>query len=196
MKIIGLTGGIGCGKTTVAKMFKALNVPVYISDIESKRILSNSKIVRRRVIELLGVSSYNEVGPDRKYIASKVFNNASLLSELNNIIHPKVAVHFERWCRKQNANYCIKEAAIIFENASYKNCHATILVTAPQDFRIQRVMKRDNTSKEQVLARMKHQWGDEKKLKLATYHIENMDLDSTSLQVSQIDALIKNTSFP
>ena len=195
MKIIGLTGGIGSGKTTVAKMFKALKVPVYIADVEAKKILANSKIVRRRVIKLLGPNSFNEDRPDRKYIASKVFNDAALLSELNNIIHPKVSSHFKRWCKKQSAAYCIKEAAILFENTSYKNCDATILITAPQEFRIQRVMQRDTTSKEQVLARMKHQWGDEEKLQLATYHIENIDRETTSLQVLKIDALIKESSF-
>lgn len=195
MKIIGLTGGIGSGKTTVAKMFMELDVPIYIADVEAKKILANSKVVRRKVIKLLGKASYDEIGPDRKYIANKVFNDRSLLSALNGIIHPKVASHFKRWCKKQDAYYCIKEAAILFENDSYKKCDATILVTAPKELRIERVQHRDSSKRAEVLLRINNQWTDERKLTLATFTITNIDLETTRLQVLKINDLIKSGTF-
>ncbi len=179
MKIIGLTGGIGSGKSTVAKMFKSLNVPIYIADDEAKKLLAKSKVIKRKVIALLGDDAYTKDGPNKPYIASKIFNDPNLLTEMNGIIHPKVATHFERWVSKQEGRYCIKEAAVLFENDGYKKCDATILVTAPEKLRIQRVMARDGVAKEQVLERMKNQWEDEKKLKLANYVIENIDIEMT-----------------
>lgn len=186
MKIIGLTGGIGSGKSTVARIFKSLNVPIYIADDEAKKILVKSKVVRRKVIKLLGEHSYNDDGPNKPFISSKIFNDAALLSQMNAIIHPNVAKHFERWVSKQKASYCIKEAAILFENQGFKSCDATILVIAPKALRIERVLLRDTITKEQILDRMKHQWEDAEKIPLADYIIENTDVSLTKKAVSSL----------
>ncbi len=166
MKIVGLTGGIGSGKTTVSKMFSALGVPVYIADVEAKKLTNTSKVIRRKIISIFGEKSYKDEVLDSKYIANIVFNDSEKLEKLNNIIHPKVAKHFKKWVAKQEGVYCSKEAAILFENGSYKSCDATILVTAPETIRIKRVLQRDGVTKEEVRARMKNQWSDTKKRSL------------------------------
>lgn len=186
MKIVGLTGGIGSGKTTVAQMFKDLGVPVYIADIEARKLTNSSKVIKRKLINLFGASCYREGVLDRKYVASKVFNDAELLDKLNSIIHPKVAAHFKRWMHKQQGSFCIKEAAILFENDGYKQCDLTILVVSPEQERIRRVMTRDQISEKEVLERIKNQWSDEKKRKFADIIIENTDLNSTKNQVLDI----------
>ena len=186
MKIVGLTGGIGSGKTTVARMFNDLGVPVYIADVEARKLTNKSKVIRRKLIELFGESCYSDGVLDRKYVAGKVFNDAELLEKLNAVIHPKVATHFKRWLKKQNSAYCIKEAAILFENGGYKHCDLTILVVSPKKERIRRVMERDSISEKAVLVRIKNQWSDEKKRKLADIIIDNMDLISTNKQVKKI----------
>ena len=186
MKIIGLTGGIGSGKTTVAQMFKDLGVPVYIADIEARKLTNSSKVIRRKLITLFGNSCYKDGVLNRGYVASKVFNDPDLLDKVNKIIHPKVAAHFKRWLKKQQGAYCIKEAAILFENDGYKQCDLTILVVSPKYERIRRVIARDRISEKEVLERIKNQWSDEKKSKLADIIIENIDLNSTKIRVLDI----------
>ncbi|MDT0555153.1 dephospho-CoA kinase [Patiriisocius hiemis] len=183
MKIVGLTGGIGSGKTTVSKMFSTLGVPVYIADIEAKKLTNTSKVIRKKITTVFGEDSYINDVLDSKYIANIVFNDSEKLEKLNNIIHPKVAKHFKKWCLKQESVYCIKEAAILFENGGYKSCDATILVTAPEHIRIERVMQRDGVTKEEVKARMKNQWSDTKKRSLTRLVIENIDLEKTQENV-------------
>ncbi|MEZ4779608.1 MAG: dephospho-CoA kinase [Flavobacteriaceae bacterium] len=186
MKIVGLTGGIGSGKSTVAGFFETLGVPVYIADIEGKRITNTSKVIRRKIIALLGEKSFTENGINSAYVADKIFNNAALLSEVNKIIHPKVRQHFTRWVKKQKGPYCIKEAAILFENEGYKECDLMILVTAPEDIRIERILKRDKTTQKNIKARMSHQWPDEKKIPLSNFIISNIHVEDTKRQVLQI----------
>lgn len=186
MKIIGLTGGIGSGKTTVAKMFRELGVAVYIADDEARVLTNRSKGIRKQLIQLLGEQAYTDQGLDRKYVGGIVFKDAELLEKMNQIIHPEVARHFQGWVQKQEGVYCVKEAAILFENGSYKKCDATILVTAPVEVRLQRVTERDATSKEAVLERMDHQWSDERKIKLADFIIENSTLQNTKDQVLKL----------
>ncbi|MEM7086230.1 MAG: dephospho-CoA kinase [Bacteroidota bacterium] len=190
MKIIGLTGGIGSGKTTVAGFFSELGVPVYIADVEAKRLTQNSKVIRRKLIALLGPETYNETGLNREFVANAIFNDKELLQGVNEIIHPKVARHFSRWLEKQNAVYCIKEAAILFENGGYKNCDAIILVTAPVAQRVERILKRDHTTTKAIEDRISNQWSDEKKLDLADFHIENIDLEVTRMRVKQLHQLL------
>lgn len=186
MKIVGLTGGMGSGKTTVAHLFKALGVPVYIADVEARRISNTSKVIRKKMIALLGEQSYNEKGINSGYVAEKIFNNKNLLSEVNKIIHPKVKQHFIRWVKKQEGPYCIKEAAILFENDGYKDCDLMILVTAPKQIRVQRILKRDKTTAKEIEARMSHQWPDEKKIPLSNFIISNIDSVDTQRQVLEI----------
>ncbi|MCG2420206.1 dephospho-CoA kinase [Aequorivita sp. F47161] len=186
MKIIGLTGGIGSGKTTVASMFSELGVPVYIADVEAKKLTNSSKVIRSELVKLLGEAAYTETGLNRTFVADKIFNNTDLLKAVNKIIHPRVATHFKKWASSQNSAYVIKEAAILFENGGYKDCDKTILVTAPKAERIKRVLARDNASKAEIEQRMNNQWSDEEKQKLADIIIENINLETTRNRVSEI----------
>lgn len=187
MIVVGLTGGIGSGKSTIAKMFKTLGVSVYIADDEAKKIMKDHPQVRDRIIALLGEGSYVEGEINRSFIADKVFNDKKLLEQLNKIVHPAVADHFSIWKEKQQGKYIIKEAAILFENGGYKECDYTILVSAPEDERIERVLKRDNVTKKQVLSRLKNQWKDSIKIPLADFVIYNTDLEKTKNQVLRIN---------
>ena len=186
MMIVGLTGGIGSGKTTVAKLFKELGVPVYNSDLRAKKLMKNSGEIRTAVIDLLGKDSYVLERLNKKYIADKVFSNKELLQKLNAIVHPAVRNDFLRWVKSKKTPYVIQEAAILFENSSYSNFDKIILVKAPKKVRLERILERDNGSKEEILARMENQWDDSEKIPLSDYIIENIDLDQTKLQVEQI----------
>tara|TARA_R110002110_G_scaffold209970_1_gene422387 strand:+ start:2041 stop:2616 length:576 start_codon:yes stop_codon:yes gene_type:complete len=190
MKIIGLTGGIGSGKSTVAQMFKDLGVPVYIADVEARHLTNNSKVIKKKLLELFGSSCYRDGVLDRKFVANRVFNDSDLLDKLNSIIHPKVAAHFKRWQNEQKGAFCIKEAAILFENDGYKECDLTILVVSPERERIRRVIARDEISEKEVLARINNQWADMRKRQLADIIIENIDLISTKNQVLDIHSYL------
>ena len=181
--IVGLTGGIGSGKSTVAKMFENLKIPVYITDDRAKKLTETSLTIKEKIVALLGEMAYKDKKPDRLYIAQKVFNNRELLQELNSIIHPEVQKDFDAWIKQQKSPYVIKEAAILFETGSNKHCDVVIMVTAPVDVRIERVMNRDGVKREDVLARIKNQWDDQKKIALSDYVIENTDLEKTSEKV-------------
>ena len=186
MIIVGLTGGIGSGKSTVAGFFKELGVPVYNSDKQAKKLMRNSKKLRKAIINLLGESAYNGKKLNRSVIAKKVFADKELLLALNGLVHPAVKKHFVKWAKKQKSNYVIQEAAVLFENGSYENYDKMILVRAPIAIRIARIQERDGSSESEILARMKHQWSDEEKSALSDYIIDNIDLDKTSLEVDRI----------
>ncbi|TJY36073.1 dephospho-CoA kinase [Pontimicrobium aquaticum] len=192
-KVIGLTGGIGSGKTTVANMFLELGVPVYIADIEAKKLMNKSKVIKRKLIKLFGEEAYIDGILNKHFIAQKIFNNKNLLEKMNAIVHPKVASHFKRWLAKQEAPYVIKEAAILFENNSYLNHDAIILVVANEEVRIQRVIKRDNSTKEKVKAIISNQWSDEKKKPLSQFVINNTTLLKTRKEVEKTHKKILNT---
>ncbi|PCJ94056.1 MAG: dephospho-CoA kinase [Flavobacteriaceae bacterium] len=183
MKVIGLTGGIGSGKTTVAKMFKALDVPVYNSDKEAKKLMKSSKKLRKAIVELLGKEAYKGKKLNKSYISNCIFTNKSLLQKLNKIVHPAVKKHFLTWIKKQNAPYVIQEAAIIFENSSENNYDKIVLVTAPQETRLARVVSRDGVSKEKAMNRMDNQWKDSVKVDRSDYVIENINLEDTKQDV-------------
>lgn len=186
MTIVGLTGGIGSGKTTVAKEFKKIGVPVYIADEEAKRLMNRSKVIKRKLINLFGENTYIDDKLNRPFIADIIFNDTMYLQKMNAIVHPKVARHFEKWTLKQNAPYVIKEAAILFENGGYTQCDYIITVTAPIEVRIQRLLKRDDTTKDKIKAIMKNQWSDKEKVKLSDFVIENIELRNTIIQVNEV----------
>lgn len=186
MITVALTGGIGSGKTTVAIFFAKLGIPIYIADDEAKALMNRSKIIKRKLIKLFGEEAYKENKLNRPYLASAIFNNKSLLEQMNAIVHPKVGSHFLKWKAKQNAPYVIKEAAIVFENGSYKNYDYIITVVAPKPLRMERVLKRDNTTEEKILSVMKNQWDDDEKIKKSHFVIHNESLESTKEQVYSI----------
>ncbi len=184
--IIGLTGGIGSGKTTVGRFFNDFDIPVYIADNEAKRLMLHNKDIRQEVEKLLGSEAYAGGLLNRKYIANRVFKDQSLLNALNTIVHPVVQKDFEQWHLTQDAPYVIKEAAILIENEGYKKCDYTILVTAPRAQRIKRVMARDNISQESVVQRIAAQWSDFKKMAYADAVVENIILTDTDKVIQKL----------
>lgn len=190
MKVAGLTGGMGSGKTTVAGFFRDLGVPVYIADEAGKRLMDTSAKVKSQISQVFGKEAYSEGKLKRKYIASKVFDDQAQLKKLNDIVHPAVARDFQEWKNSQSAAYVIYEAAILLETGGESRCDWVILVTAALENRIQRLQKRDQSTVEEIKARLKHQWSDEKKRSLADFEIKNDDLSSTKEQVRNIHEII------
>lgn len=177
-KIIGLTGGIGSGKSTIARHFESWGVPVYYADDEAKKILYLPTAIQQ-LQDTFGEAVFTRGMPDRQKIAGIVFNDPAKLEMLNSIIHPKVKQHFMDWVAgHRDKKFVIKEAAILFESGSYRDCDAIVLVTTPKEERIRRVMQRDMVTREKVLERMANQWEDEKKVALSTYIIDNTDLQN------------------
>ena len=185
-KIIGLTGGIGSGKTTVAKYFRASGIPVYIADTEAKKISESAEIVKL-IKSAFGTSIFDAENINREKLAQLVFNDSEKLATLNKIIHPAVKIHFENWVKNHKEfPYVIKEAAILFESGSYKDCDIIITVVAPLETRISRVLGRDKTSRENVLKRIDSQWTDDQRVSKSDYVIENISLPETQKQVDKI----------
>lgn len=183
MITVGLTGGIGSGKSYIAEVFRKIGVPVFTSDDEAK-LAYQDHIVRKQVIELLGTEAYQEELLNTSFISAKIFDNSELLQKLNDIIHPWVEKEFRTWADRMSEHaYIIKEAAILFETGIYKKLDYTICVTAPVNIRVSRVISRDNSNKETVLKRINQQWLDEKKIPLADYIIQN---DGSQLVLPQI----------
>jgi len=183
MKVVGLTGGIGSGKTTVSNMFKDLGVPVYIADVEAKALMNTSAVIKRKLTDFFGPMAYQNNELNRAYISSKIFNDKVYLEKMNAIIHPKVAEHFKQWLQKQTSLYVIKEAAIIFEHNTQSQYDAIITVIADKEARINRILKRDATTKDKILSIMKHQLSDEEKVKMSDFVILNDNLEHTKEQV-------------
>jgi dephospho-CoA kinase len=184
MKKVGITGGIGSGKTTVCKLFELLGIAVYYSDQEAKQILENDSNVRAELLGVFGAEILNESNKlDRKKIAAIVFSDTTKLAKLNAIVHPAVATHFEEWCKKQSSAYVLKEAAILFESGAYKQVDKTIVITAPKDLKIKRVMARDGATEAEILKRMANQLPDEETIKLANFKIFNNEQDLLIPQV-------------
>lgn len=186
MKIIGLTGGIGSGKTTVAGFFRELGISIYIADTAAKELMMTDNYLVVEIKKLLGEESYINGKLHREWISQKVFNDKKLLAGLNAIVHPAVALDFKKWTSKQESPYVIKEAAILFENGGYKKCDYLVLVTAPRNTRVERVMSRDNITKEQVVTRMSAQWSDTRKKSLSDAIIENSYLPIAKEKVIQL----------
>lgn len=186
MKIIGLTGGIGSGKTTVAKLFVALGVPVYDSDKEAKILMNTSKVLIKEIKELLGEEAYKESELNRRYIAGKIFKDKKLLQKLNAIVHPAVRENFLQWVSEQNTSYVIQETALLYENNAASLYDAVILVTAPEELRVERVLHRDATTKEAVLARINNQLSDKEKIAKANFILENIDIKETEQKVEAL----------
>ncbi len=192
-KIIGLTGGIGSGKTTVANYMQSKGIPVYISDVEAKRVMDFpeiiSKIVKEFGIDVIGTNNLL----DREKLAAIVFNNPDQLKKLNAIVHPAVKEHFDNWVlSNKNQSIIVKETAILFESGSYKDCDVIISVVAPLETRISRVIKRDTTTREKILQRINNQLSDEERIERSNYVINNENFDNTKQKVDEILNSLKN----
>lgn len=185
-KIIGLTGGIGSGKSTIANFFKEFGLPVYIADDEAKRIM-NTQYIINQIKHVFGNAIFDNEILDRSKLAAIVFNDPDQLSKLNGIIHPAVKKDFNEWLIKHNEySHVVYEAAILFEIGRYKDCDIVITVSAPEKTRIDRVVKRDNTTTEQVLSRIKMQWKDEERESKSDFVIPNENLKIAKEEVLKI----------
>ncbi len=186
-KIIGLTGGIGSGKSTIASYIASKGIPVYIADDEAKKLM-DSKRISSEIQTIFSENIFTESGNlDRKKIATLVFNNSEKLAQLNAIVHPEVKKHFTNWVNNhKNASFVIKEAAILFETKGNLSCDKVILITAPQEIRIERAMKRDNVDRESILNRIKNQLPEAEKIKKSDFVVHNIVLQNTFKEVDQI----------
>lgn len=192
MKIVGLTGGIGSGKTTVAKFFAEFkNVAIYIADVEAKKLMNSSEIIKTKLVKEFGKESFINNELNRKFIAEIVFKDKEKLAVLNGIVHPEVKKNFQKFIENnQDKDYIIYENAILFESKSNKFCDIVITVYADLNTKINRVIERDSSTKTAVLSRMKSQWNDAKKMLQSNYIIDNENLEDTVNQIHKIHNIL------
>jgi dephospho-CoA kinase len=187
---IGITGGIGSGKSTVCQIFKILGIPVFEADLVAKTLINSNIEIKKGLVALFGREIYGSDNRiNRKMLADLIFNDDNLLEQVNRLVHPVVRNEFINWLKTQNSEYIIHEAAILFESGFYKMMNYTILVSAPEEMRIDRVTKRENITPEMVRGRMAKQWSDEEKRKLTTLELVN---DNKKLIIPQILEIDKN----
>lgn len=193
MVILGITGGIGSGKTTVTNILYLLNIPVYIADIESKRITDTSPIVREKLISLFGEELYKENKLNKALLASLIFGNKENLLKVNAIIHPEVRKDFDRWVKENKHQKVVAiESAIMFESGFHKFVDKKVTVYTPLEMRIERAMKRDNTPKDKILSRINSQMPDEEKKELSDFVIVN---DNRHSLIGQTISLLDNINY-
>lgn len=183
---IGITGGIGSGKSTVAKIFAILGIPVYYADGAAKRLMETNAELQQSLTAVFGDQLYQDGQLNRPFLANLVFNDADKLAQLNALVHPATLKDAEEWMQRQTAPYCLKEAALIFESGSQQNLDYVIGVYAPESLRIQRVVQRDGVKQEQVLARMNKQINETIKMRLCDFVIAN---DEQQMVIPQVMAL-------
>ena len=184
---IGITGGIGSGKSVVANILSLSGVPVYIADEESKKLTNHSPIIREKLIALFGKEIYSEEGLNKKLLASHIFHDPQRLQQVNQIIHPEVNRHFLEWVNKQTTQICAIESAILFESGFDKVVDVSLMVYAPKGLRIERASKRDAAAKAEIERRINNQMADELKKDRSDYVIYN---DDQHLLISQVEAFI------
>lgn len=189
---VGITGGIGSGKSTACKVFSAFGVPIFEADIEAKKILNNDPEIKKQLIKNFGIKVYLDNNTlNRKYLADIVFKDRKSLETLNSIVHPAVRNAFKDWFDKQKSPYIVYEAAILFESGFYKMMDKNIVLVTNQDERIQRVMKRDGMSIELVQQRINNQWTDIQRKKLADFVIGNNNNELIVPQIVEIDKKLR-----
>ena len=190
--IVGLTGGIGSGKTTVAEVFKKLDsVAVYIADVEARKIMNSSNVIRTQLLQVFGKETYKNNELNRKYLANTVFESKEKLTILNNIVHPEVQKHFLDFAtRNADKAYVLYESAILFESNSSEQCDFIISVFLDKEERIKRVLDRDKTNKKEVLSRINSQWKEDKKLLSSNYIILNYAIQDTEKSVLKIHNIL------
>jgi len=194
MKIVGVTGGIGSGKSVICKVLEKLGYPVFYSDYVAKELIQTDPIIIQELTNLIGGDLYQN-GFQKHILAQKLFNNTLIKDKVNQIVHPRVRLAFEIWAADQNSPIVFNEAAILFETGMYKKYDATILVTAPEAIKIKRVTFRDNLTEEAVQARMDNQWSDEDKLKFTDYVIVNDNKLPVLPQIDRVLSKILGNNF-
>lgn len=183
---VGITGGIGSGKSVVARIFETLGIPVYYADAEAKQLMNNDATLRANIMAAFGPEAYNETGLNRSWLAAQAFQQPEKTQLLNSIVHPAVIAHGKRWLEQQQTAYAIKEAALFFESGSATDIDFMIGVYAPQALRIQRVMQRDGLGRQEVLTRMSRQIEETVKMKLCDAVIQNNEQEMLIPQVLQL----------
>lgn len=172
---LGITGGIGSGKTSVCKVFNVLGIPVFSADPEAREIMDNDRIIKREINEIVGKNIYPGGQLNRMELASLIFNNRDLLEKVNSLVHPIVFEHFNRWAEKQTTPYVIMEAAILFESGASKLVDRVATIVAPVEERISRVTRRNKLNRDQVMERINNQMTDEERIKMSDYVINNSE---------------------
>ncbi len=192
---VGITGGIGSGKTSVCMVFETLGIPVYYADTQAKQLMNTDPELKASLQSYFGSGIYYDGTLDRRRMAEIIFNDKTALEKVNNWVHPAVARDFEIWCTRQTSPYVLEEAAIIFESNITHRFDKVILVTAPDTIRIERVCVRDHVTPEAVRERMANQWSEEKKISLADYIIHNDNIHMVTPQVMEIHKKLLNTEY-
>lgn len=191
-KVIGLTGGIGSGKTTIANHLKSLGIPVYNSDEQAKKILYLPETLSS-LKSIFGNGIFTNDLLDKQKLSILVFKNPEQLKLLNQIIHPAVKVDFKKWLNaNSNSPLVIREAAILFESGNYKDCYAIIAISAPLKLRIQRVIERDHLTYDEVMSRINNQWTDEMRKNKSDYIVDNQDIEKACTQTENIIKFLLN----
>ncbi len=182
---IGITGGIGSGKSVVGELLKIHQIPLYIADKESKILTATSLTIRKQLTDLFGTDIYNEHGINRSKLSSLIFNDPKTLQVVNSIIHPAVKADFNSWIKKQHSEWCAFESAILFESGFDQSVDVRLFVSAPLEIRIKRAIKRDSLSREDVLKRINNQTPEEKLIPKCDYTIYNDDIQAVIPQVEK-----------
>ena len=183
---VGITGGIGSGKSTVCAILAEFGVAVYDSDSSAKRLMNEDNTLRERLVERFGGEVYCVEGLNRIYLAERVFGNPEELKALNAIVHPAVMDDFDRWALEQEGSYVVLESAILFEASLDRRVDVSVAVMAPEELRIERAMQRDGAQREQIVARMNNQISDQERVERAKYTIVNIDIDNLRSDVEQL----------
>jgi dephospho-CoA kinase len=189
---LGITGGIGSGKTSVCRVFEILGIPIFLADLEARKIMDNDAEIKRQINSITGANLYSGGNLDRQRLASLIFNDMLLLEKVNSIIHPLVFANFAGWAEKQEAPYVIMEAAILFESSGYKYVDRVATVVAPLEERIERIVKRNRLTPGQVMERVKNQMDDDSKIRLSDYVIRNSENDMIIPAILEIHQDILN----
>lgn len=183
---VGITGGIGSGKSTVCRMLAERGVALYDADSRAKDLMASSEALRKALIENFGAETFTAEGLNRAYLAERVFNDKEQLRLLNSLVHPAVIADFEAWAEAQEGGYVLLESAILFEAGLESRVDAVVAVMAPESLRVERVMERDGHSREQVMARIKNQMSDDERSDRAKYSIVNIDIEDLEEDVEQL----------
>ena len=183
---VGITGGIGSGKSTVCDILREFDVAVYNSDVRAKELMMESVSLRQVLVERFGEEVYNAEGLNRAYLAQRVFGSASELEALNAIVHPAVMADFDAWAEAQQGNYVVLESAILFEAQLENRVDVVVSVMAPESLRVKRSIQRDGASREQIVARIKAQMSDDERSDRSKYAIVNIDLEELREEVEQL----------
>ena len=183
---VGITGGIGSGKSTVCAMLEEMGVAVYNSDARAKELMTTSATLRQAIVARFGAECYTSEGLNRGYLAERVFGDAAELAALNSLVHPAVMADFEAWAESQQGSYVVLESAILFEAGLEQRVDMAVAVLSPEELRIERAMRRDGASREQVVARIGRQLSDDERADRAKYAIVNIDLEELREDVEQL----------